>query len=93
MIPAMTEVTARALAAAEGLSLVPSDNASGYKGLSVLPGQRKPYKAQVKQGGKMRSLGATAASRLRLLPRLHLCLLHRPPLPVQARSRVHTRQL
>ena len=42
MIPAMTEVTARALAAAEGLSLVPSDNASGYKGLSVLPGQRKP---------------------------------------------------
>ena len=61
----MTEAEARRLAAEEGLQLVPADNATGWKGVSHLstPNLIKPYKAQIKQGGKDRSLGtfATAA--------------------------------
>ena len=61
----MTEAEARRLAAEEGLQLVPADNATGWKGVSHLstPNLIKPFQAQIRQGGKDRSLGtfATAA--------------------------------
>ena len=52
---------AERLAAAEGLSLVPADNPTGFKGVSYCgSNQSRPYKAQVKQGGVNRSLGTFA---------------------------------
>ena len=42
-----------AQATAEGLTLHVADNAAGYFGVSLAkPGNPKPYKAQLRRGGK-----------------------------------------
>ena len=64
--PVMAEAEARRLAEAEGLQLVPSDNASGYRG--VFPNgdgtcrTSKPFKAQCRQGGTEISLGTFSSA-------------------------------
>ena len=48
----------RSQAEAEGLTLLKAENTVGYFGVCLAqPGQAKPYRAQVKRGGKMVSLG------------------------------------
>ena len=46
-------------AQAEGLTLVVADSKTGYYGVYLVtkPGQRKPYKAVVRRGGKVVHLG------------------------------------
>ena len=44
-------------AEAEGLTLQPSDNKTGFKGVSFISGRSKPYQAVVRRGGKRVSLG------------------------------------
>ena len=55
----MTEAEARRLAAEEGLVLVPAHKRTGWKGV-FRSGAR--YKAQLKQGGKLHSLGVYASA-------------------------------
>ena len=53
----------RAQAAAEGLTLRMADNATGYFGVSLAkPGNPKPYKAQLRRGGKQVSMGHFATA-------------------------------
>ena len=56
--PVMTEEEARRLAEAEGLQLVASDNATGFKGVHFL-GESKhaPFRAEIRQGGRQHNLG------------------------------------
>ena len=49
-------------AGAEGLTLQPSDNAAGFKGVSFNSGKSKPYQAHVKRGGKAVHLGYFATA-------------------------------
>ena len=56
------EVGAERLAAAEGLSLVPASNATGFKGVSHRSGSSRPYKAEIGQNGKQRYLGSFASA-------------------------------
>ena len=54
---------ARQQAEAEGLTLVVTDNTTGFFGVSLCnPGYPKPYMAQVKRGGKMVHLGSFATA-------------------------------
>ena len=56
--PLMSE-EARQQAEAEGLTLLKADNSTGYFGVCHSnPGRPKPYKAQVRRGGKQVSLGS-----------------------------------
>ena len=60
----ITEEEARAIAAAEGLVLVPAPGSStGYKGVTRSGSGGKPFKAQARQDGVKKNLGnyATAA--------------------------------
>ena len=50
------------LAEAEGLTLQPSDNVAGFKGVHFKSGKSKPYVAQVKRGGNCVYLGAFATA-------------------------------
>ena len=45
-------------AQAEGLTLLVSDNTTGYLGVNHQPGRPKPYQAQLKRRGKMLHLGS-----------------------------------
>ena len=55
----LTSEEARQQAQAEGLTLVVADNKTGYFGVYLSnPGSSKPYKAQVRRGGKMVSLAS-----------------------------------
>ena len=58
----MAETEARQLAAAEGLSLVPADNSTGYKGVRRINGNGKPFQAQISQDGKQHHLGSFATA-------------------------------
>ena len=62
--PPMTEAEARRLAAAKGLSLVPAENATGWKGVSHdnRPGLSKPFQAAMKQGSERHSLGSFSSA-------------------------------
>ena len=51
-----------AQAQAEGLTLLVSDNTAGYFGVHHNSGKPKPYKAQVKRGGKTVNLGSFATA-------------------------------
>ena len=51
-----------ARAQAEGLTLLVADNKTGYFGVYHQPDRSKPYKAQVRRGGKMVSLGCFATA-------------------------------
>ena len=52
-----------AQAEAEGLTLLVADNTTGYFGVYLAnPGQPKPYKAQLRRGGKMVHLGCFATA-------------------------------
>ena len=51
-----------ALAEAEGLTLLVSDNKAGYFGVKHQPGKSKPYQARVHRGGKDVSLGYFATA-------------------------------
>ena len=54
---------ARSQAEAEGLTLLKADNTTGYFGVVLAhPGYPKPYKAQVRRGGKQVSLGIFATA-------------------------------
>lgn len=55
--PPLTAEDALARAAAEGLTLQPSDNTAGFKGVSYKRDKPRPYVAQVKRGGKSVTLG------------------------------------
>ena len=52
----------RSQAEAEGLTLLAADNKTGYYGVSHQPGRSKPFKAQVRRGGKMVTLGRFATA-------------------------------
>ena len=45
-------------AEADGLTLLKADNTTGYFGVTLNPGQPKPYHAKVRRGGKMVHLGS-----------------------------------
>ena len=49
-------------AQAEGLTLLVSDNTTGYLGVNHQPGRPKPYQAQLKRRGKMVHLGIFATA-------------------------------
>ena len=49
-------------AQAEGLTLLVSDNTTGYLGVNHQPGRPKPYQAQVNRGGKSVCLGSFATA-------------------------------
>ena len=49
-------------AAAEGLTLQPGDNASGFKGVTFSSSKSRPYQAQVRRGGKALQLGSFATA-------------------------------
>ena len=51
-----------ARAQAEGLTLLVADNKTGYFGVYHQPDRSKPYKAEVRRGGKMVSLGYFATA-------------------------------
>ena len=51
-----------AQAEAERLTLLVADNKTGYFGVYHRPGKSKPYKAQVKRGGKTVNLGSFATA-------------------------------
>ena len=62
-LPPLTSEEARQQAQAEKLTLLAVDNKSGYLGVHLSnPGQLKPYKAQVRRGGKMVHLGTVATA-------------------------------
>ena len=53
----------RSQAEAEGLTLLKADNKTGYFGVYLSnPGKPKPYRAQVRRGGKKVSLGSFATA-------------------------------
>ena len=52
----------RQQAEAEGLTLLKSDNTTGYFGVVLQPGHPKPYQAQVRRGGKQVYLGCFATA-------------------------------
>eukprot|EP00964_Phaeocystis_antarctica_P088794 scaffold56530_cov60-Phaeocystis_antarctica.AAC.3 len=60
----LTSEEARQQAQAEGLTLHVAENTTGYLGVRLLskPGQPKPYKAQVRHGGKQVHLGSFATA-------------------------------
>eukprot|EP00964_Phaeocystis_antarctica_P091727 scaffold58878_cov54-Phaeocystis_antarctica.AAC.1 len=61
--PPPTSEEARQQARAEGLMLCVAESRTGYFGVYLSnPGQPKPYKAQVRRGGKMVSLGSFATA-------------------------------
>ena len=49
-------------AEAEGLTLLPADSMTGFKGVNFISGRHKPYKAQVWRGGKQVHLGTFATA-------------------------------
>ena len=53
----MSSEEARQQAQAEGLTLLVSENKTGFSCVSLQPGRSKPYLAQVRRGGKQRALG------------------------------------
>ena len=59
-ITPMTREQALQQAQAEGLALRTSDNKSGYANVTVLPGRREPYQAQVYRSGKTVTVGSFA---------------------------------
>ena len=59
----MRSEEARQQAQAERLTLVVADNKTGYFGVNLdKPGYPKPYKAEVRRGGKQVSLGYFATA-------------------------------
>ena len=59
----ITEEEARAIAAAEGLVLVPAPSSStGYKGVTRSGSEGKPFKAQARQDGVKKNLGSYATA-------------------------------
>ena len=58
----MTAAEAHAAAAAEGLSLLHAENATGFKGVSYSNNLSKPFKAQLEHGGRTQSLGRFATA-------------------------------
>ena len=58
----MTAAEAHAAAAAEGLSLLPSENPTGFKGVSRQLGCVKPFRASAYHNGRSKSLGAFATA-------------------------------
>ena len=55
--PPMTAEEALRQAETEGLTLLKSDNATGFKGVCFKSGKSKPYQAKVKRGGMQVHLG------------------------------------
>ena len=53
---------ARQQAQAEGLTLLVADNTTGYYGVYHQPGRPKPYKVELKRGGKNVHLGRFATA-------------------------------
>jgi len=61
--PPLASEEARQQALAEKLTLLVAESTTGYFGVTLNnPGQPKPYKAQVRRGGKMVSLGSFATA-------------------------------
>ena len=61
--PTMTAAEAHATAAAEGLALVPDENATGFKYVSLINDcVSKPFKAHRKDDGRMKHLGNFATA-------------------------------
>jgi hypothetical protein len=58
----LTSEEARQQAQAETLTLVVAENRTGYFGVSLKPGQPKPYQARVRRGGKKAHLGYFATA-------------------------------
>ena len=56
-LQSMSSEEARQQAQAEGLTLLVSENKTGFSCVSLQPGRSKPYLAQVRRGGKQRALG------------------------------------
>ena len=54
----MTEEEANRLAADEGISIIPANNALGLKGVTPSSCNGRPYKADVKEDGKAKHLGS-----------------------------------
>ena len=61
-MPPLTSEEAMQQAQAEELTLTVAGNEAGYFGVSLKPGQPKPYEARVTRGGKMVCLGTFAAA-------------------------------
>ena len=55
--PPLTNEEARQQAQAEGLTLLVTENKTGYFGVAHKPGRSKPYQAHVRRGGKRVHLG------------------------------------
>ena len=53
---------AHAAAAAEGPTLVPAENATGFMGVSASSSATKPFKAQASRGGRQQHLGCFATA-------------------------------
>ena len=60
--PPLTSEEALQQAQAEGLTLLVSDNETGYLGVYHKPGRPKPYQAEVRRGGKHVYLGQFATA-------------------------------
>jgi hypothetical protein len=58
----MTAEEAYAAAEAEGLTLLRAENSTGFYGVSPNTGRGKPFKAQLKQGGRNNNLGYFATA-------------------------------
>ena len=56
----MTPAEAHAAAAAEGLALLRADNSTGFKGVRIVKSVSKPFRGQLKHGGRQRYLGTCA---------------------------------
>ena len=60
--PALTAAEAHAAAAAEGLSLLRSENSMGFKCVSRDDRKSKPFQAQLRHGGRNNHLGTFATA-------------------------------
>merc|ERR1712097_41166 len=60
--PTMMAAQAQAAAAAEGPTLVPAENATGFMGVSSSSSATKPFKAQASRGGRQQHLGCFATA-------------------------------
>ena len=59
----LTSERVRQQAQAEKLTLLVAENKTGYFGVSLpYPGQRRPYQARVRRGGKMVAIGSCATA-------------------------------
>jgi hypothetical protein len=62
LTPTTMAAQAHAAAAAEGPTLVPAENATGFMGVSSSSSATKPFKAQASRGGRQQHLGCFATA-------------------------------